>query len=105
MSDDRKSPLWPWIVSLLIGLPVLYVGSYGPACWYWSRHNEDGPGHMRRSELFEKAYLPIWWCAAREPRVLAPTISWHATLGMPEGGCVYMRQDPIVDEGVGIETE
>ncbi len=28
MNDDRRKPLWPWIVSLLIGLPVLYVGSY-----------------------------------------------------------------------------
>jgi hypothetical protein len=28
MSDDRKKPLWPWMVALLIGLPVLYVGAY-----------------------------------------------------------------------------
>jgi hypothetical protein len=28
MSDARK-PLWPWIVALLIGLPVLYVASFG----------------------------------------------------------------------------
>ncbi len=33
MSDARKKPLWPWIVALLIGLPVLYVASFGPACW------------------------------------------------------------------------
>ncbi len=33
MSDDRKKPVWPWIVALLIGLPVLYVASFGPACW------------------------------------------------------------------------
>src|SRR5262245_20955652 len=32
MSEERK-PLWPWIVALLIGLPVLYVASFGPACW------------------------------------------------------------------------
>jgi hypothetical protein len=31
MSDERK-PVWPWIVALLIGLPVLYVASFGPAC-------------------------------------------------------------------------
>jgi hypothetical protein len=28
MSDDRKKTFWPWIVALLIGLPVLYVGAY-----------------------------------------------------------------------------
>ena len=37
MSDDRK-PLWPWIVALLIGLPVVYVASFGPACWLADRH-------------------------------------------------------------------
>src|SRR5262245_28783514 len=31
MSDDRK-PVWPWIVALLIGLPMLYVASFRPAC-------------------------------------------------------------------------
>jgi hypothetical protein len=31
MSEPRKKPLWPWIVALLIGLPVLYVVSSGPA--------------------------------------------------------------------------
>jgi hypothetical protein len=105
MSEERKNHYWPLIVALLIGLPVLYVASYGPACWYWSRHNEDPPGHMRRSELFEWAYLPICWCASREPRLLAPAISWYATLGMPEDRCVYIRQDPIVDDSIGMETE
>src|SRR5262249_39049162 len=33
MSDDRKKPVWQLIVALLIGLPVLYVASFGPACW------------------------------------------------------------------------
>jgi len=32
MSDDRKTPAWPWIVALLIGPPVLYVASFGLAC-------------------------------------------------------------------------
>ena len=37
MSDDRKRPLWPWIVVLLFGLPVLYVLSMWPLLWLWSR--------------------------------------------------------------------
>ena len=36
MTDERK-PLWPWVVALLIGLPVLYAASFGPACWISSR--------------------------------------------------------------------
>jgi hypothetical protein len=31
MGEERKTPRWPWIVALLIGLPALYVASFGPA--------------------------------------------------------------------------
>ena len=37
MSEERKTPFWPWIVALLIGLPILYVASFGPACWLTNR--------------------------------------------------------------------
>ena len=30
MSDEKKRPLWPWTVVVLIGLPALYVLSVGP---------------------------------------------------------------------------
>jgi hypothetical protein len=30
MSDEPKKQVWPWIVALLIGLPVMYVLSVGP---------------------------------------------------------------------------
>jgi hypothetical protein len=36
MIEERKL-LWPWIATLLIGLPVLYVASFGPACWLADR--------------------------------------------------------------------
>lgn len=29
---DRK-PLWPFLTATLVGVPVLYVASFGPACW------------------------------------------------------------------------
>ena len=32
MSEERKKPVWPWIATLLIGLLVLYVVLFGPAC-------------------------------------------------------------------------
>jgi hypothetical protein len=42
MSDERKSLLWPWIVAVCIGVPLLYVASFGPACWITSRWNLPG---------------------------------------------------------------
>jgi hypothetical protein len=37
MSDDQQRPLWPWIVVLLIGFSVVYVVSFGRACWLVAR--------------------------------------------------------------------
>ncbi len=30
MSEGRKKAVWPWLVMVLIGLPVFYVLSSGP---------------------------------------------------------------------------
>jgi hypothetical protein len=59
MGDERK-PLWPWIVALLIGLPVLYVVSFGPACWVSSQSQVGG-------ELVSVAYQPILRIALSTP--------------------------------------
>jgi hypothetical protein len=32
MSEEQRS-VWPWIVALLIGVPVFYVASSGPIAW------------------------------------------------------------------------
>jgi hypothetical protein len=37
MSDNRKTSVWPRITTLLAGVPVLYVLSFGPACWLVAR--------------------------------------------------------------------
>jgi hypothetical protein len=36
MSEERTKRTWPWIAAL-VGLPVLYVASFGPACWLMTR--------------------------------------------------------------------
>ena len=33
MTDIAPHRLWPWVVAVVIGVPVLYVASFGPACW------------------------------------------------------------------------
>ena len=58
MSEERKKPVWPWIVALLIGLPVLYVASFGPACWISSRLNSG-------SSAVSCVYRPIMWATSK----------------------------------------
>jgi hypothetical protein len=58
MSDNCRKSVWPWIVALLIGLPVLYVASFGPACWLCDRdHIPDG--------MVNYAYRPLVACLVR----------------------------------------
>jgi hypothetical protein len=52
VNDERKTQIWPWILGLLIGLPVLYVASIGPAFWIHQRTDTGG-----RAILF--VYRPI----------------------------------------------
>jgi hypothetical protein len=78
MSNDRKKPLWPWIVALLIGLPVLYAASFGPACWLTGRCKSLHP-------IFQKTYFPL----GRVSHGWTPFLEglcWFGSVGLPETG-------------------
>ena len=88
MSDDRKKPLWPWIAALLIGLPVLYVLSFGPACWTKAR--SSGPSSVPRLAI---VYVPVGWVGTHSPDWLRRTICWYAHVGMPRRSAVVLPVD------------
>ena len=77
MIDDRKKSLWPWIVALLSGLPVVYVASFGPAVWLmaWLLNariiNEGG------QVPFLVIYYPLV-SAAERTDVLGAMLDWYA---------------------------
>ena len=79
MSDDSKKPLWPWIVALLIGLPVLYVSSFGPACWLTAQRNGWSKLQPHRAMII---YYPLGALAARRDTVSA-CLRWWMTLAVP----------------------
>src|SRR5262245_55848704 len=74
MTDDPKKPLWPWIVALLIGLPAMYVASFGPACWLMSRTTVC-------TKAITAAYQPIFFCWMRCPEQAAAWINWYCYVG------------------------
>ena len=76
MTDDHKKPFWPWIVALLIGLPVLYVASFGPACWITSRAN-------RCASVIGTVYKPMTWAMSSDDETLWRLITWYAEIGAP----------------------
>ncbi len=93
MSDERKKTgVWPWIVALLIGLPVLYVASLGPACWITSRASAG-------ARLLPIIYAPIvsaYWRADDESAFVRAFV-WYSTIGAADGWgwfVVLMDSDP-----------
>ena len=80
MSDDRK-PLLPWIVTLLIGLPVIYVASFGPACWLTDEA-------IVPDAVTHRVFGPLAWAAARCPNSIRHALVEYCEIGRPERGFV-----------------
>jgi len=104
MSDERK-PVWPWIVALLIGLPVMYVASFGPACWFAAT---TGVGYRVGPSRPLILYWPLGWCAETWgwENTIGRTVNWYAKAFLPHDGSVGLpvRSDgtswrPIVSDG------
>jgi len=74
MSDKRK-PLWPWIAALLIGLLLLYVASFGPACWVNQRTGRGG-------RLLVTTYRPLLWIA--DSLHWYRPLEWYTRLGISD---------------------
>jgi hypothetical protein len=77
MSDERKKSVWAWIVIGLISLPLLYVASFGAACWWAVDHTDELGFH---SVPLPSLYWPFGWAKMRSPRVVSRAICWLATL-------------------------
>ena len=70
--NDRR-PVWPWITTSLLGLPVLYILSFGPACWISERLGK-GTGQV------SAVYRPVIWLGNRLP-LGTELMSQYARLG------------------------
>ena len=80
MNDDMK-PVWPWIVALLIGLPVLYVLSSGPLRTVAFR---DRPILLSEQRFTSSSTRVIdrgpWWPIVYAPLVWASNEPWGERL-------------------------
>lgn len=74
MTDRKPFSLWSLIAVVLIGMPLLYVASFGPACWFTTM------GSYRPLSVI---YRPIFWIWAYGPSALGDWIIWYGNLGCP----------------------
>lgn len=104
---NHKKPGWVLrLFVVVLALPVLYVGSFGPACWATSR---TGIGATQLARL----YWPIVWqfhdpLVEEEGTPLEDALKWYANLGAAQGWCwtweLGVRLDAIgriVKVGIG----
>ena len=87
-----KAAAWTWIVGTLLGVPLLYVLSFGPACWISS--------HVGKAEWrIETVYRPVLWAWARSPGSLATAIDRYAECGAADGWqWNWLRMDSELSE-------
>ena len=72
-----------WTLAALVGLPVLYLLSFGPACWWFSRPQ---PKSCRMVSWIAptwgcapQAHWPIGWLAVNSRGRVRDAIFWYAT--------------------------
>jgi len=81
MSDERKS-LWPWIVAVLIGLPVLYVLRSGPgrmvACRRYSLNAaNEWDICIVTDKWWQTVYAPLRWVSENSEQPCAAILNWY----------------------------
>jgi hypothetical protein len=83
---NRRERWAKWALGVLVGLPVLYVGSFGPACW-WLSHplsNDGFAGNITDTDTDPHApriFRPIGWTIAYGPEWLSGALRWYALMG------------------------
>lgn len=90
MVEQRRKPGWAfWLTVAVVGL-VLYVASFGPACWLAVRTETAD------SDMFIAAYQPMWLAIGYDTPLISPALVAYAAAGLPKGVPLYV-------EGSGVE--
>jgi hypothetical protein len=99
---NRRERWARWtLVGLLVGLPVLYVLSFGPACWWIATTIQEVPGGPpigNNAVYAPRAYWPIGWASIRSP-YLKLAFAWYGRL-IGRRSAVLAPVKPTGSEGV-----
>jgi len=81
---SRKNPgVAFWATAIVVCLPLLYVLSFGPACW-WVAKDSDGQSYLWSvlgsdpEPHAPRVYWPIGWAAENGPKPVYHLICWYA---------------------------
>jgi hypothetical protein len=86
---NRRERWAKWTLAGVDGLPVLYVASFGPVCWAYSR--------VPKSEEWDAPdfiYAPILWVWRFDGRIISDAIDWYANVGAVVEVAVATKMNP-----------
>jgi hypothetical protein len=84
MRDERGTSVWPWFAALITGFPLLYVASFGPACWCHTNRAVDGNYELDNDSHLPPqapgAYWPIGCLILNGPQPVRRVLCWYVTV-------------------------
>jgi hypothetical protein len=81
---NRRERWAKWTLGVTLSLPVLYVASFGPACWWFSSVSQLPIGNLAAFRRVSVFYRPIGWTTQRLPVPVARAVGWYATFGLKD---------------------
>src|SRR5438552_2452518 len=78
---NRRERWAKWTAATVVGLPLLYVLSFGPACWWLSKPVKLTFVSLKARQA-PALYSPFGWVARRAPSSFSTAINWYATVGV-----------------------
>src|SRR5262249_16584066 len=100
MSDERKS-VWPWIKAVVVGLPVLYVASFGPACWLTAQ--QQGWSVLTPHRAM-RVYFPLGALAEKRDTVYGRSLCWWMTVGAPKGYAAVLPTNALGTRSLEVDS-
>jgi hypothetical protein len=85
---NRRGRWANWMLAIAAGLSVLYVMSFGPACWLTARTDD-----FLSSSHIELVYSPIIQAGVYGPALVCEPIVWWGSLGLPPGRGLILSTD------------
>jgi hypothetical protein len=80
---NRRERWAKWTLAAIVALPVLYIASFGPACWITSRMKvgQDSVTIIYRPITRMFMRVPTWNGLRRESAILSDALKWFSDLG------------------------
>lgn len=75
---NRRKRWAKWMLAMVIGVPLLYVASFGPVCWYVSQNPYARMENDPFAPIVPNMYCPFGWLMVHGPEPVARLVHWYA---------------------------